>query len=74
MLTTIKIEVFLMNCPWKADLDYLFKVLIPWLEGHVLLFDCLDRVVLEDLDREEFEAEYLYRLPPHAQLKFGDES
>ncbi len=65
-------EIIFRNWRWEIEDTKDIENLTIWLNAHELLFSCLDRVVLEDLDRKEFEGEYLYRLPPHARPELGD--
>jgi hypothetical protein len=73
-LNETETKIILDHWEWEVtEIEDVDRV-TAWLNGHELLFDCLDRVVLEDLDRAEFEDDYLYRLPPHARPKLGGES
>ena len=66
-LSEIIIKVILNKWQWNSVSKENIELLISWVNAHELLLICLDRVVLEDLDREELEDEYLYRLPLHAR-------
>ncbi|MEM8862791.1 MAG: hypothetical protein AAGD96_31150 [Chloroflexota bacterium] len=43
----------------------------PWLFGHELIFECLERMAIDNFDHEAFEDEYLFKpyTDPADQIK-----
>lgn len=71
-LQTIEAEIILDNWQWETDSIDDIELLTKWLEGHELLFECLDRVILDELNRETFEDTMLYCLSADDSIRTMD--
>ena len=56
-------EIVCQGWIWQTRDREDFEVLTRWFDSHKLLFACLDRAVLDGLERDAFEDEHLF-MPP----------
>ncbi|MEM9775146.1 MAG: NACHT domain-containing protein [Chloroflexota bacterium] len=63
LINDIVDKIIFSGWNWQGKNFHDVAILTQWLNGHELLFECLDRVMLDVMERREFEDNFMYKLP-----------